>query len=244
MLYLPTPSAYFDRTFADTICDEVREQPRSASGLIPGPVLLLTDIQIGETRYTLRKPVHGEFLPCDDGTCELWVDGFSPEFVGRGRRAQDAFQDWRDRVHEAFQELYGKRPFEMTPEESDRWELLQDTLDVVGYRNATPVLVREVGAVDKVFQAPPRPRRIRWIDDRTDMVSLDIMPGEFASYKVGQPFEADVERDPLTWKLVKVRSIRRIKTIHPMAKGELQEFWRSLPGTNTLPASMRDWAET
>jgi hypothetical protein len=241
MFYVPTHTAYLHRGTADVINEETREQRSWAmSGFFPGGSLPLSEVRIGETFYRLREPVRGEFLPCDDGTCEFWVDGFSPEFVGRGARADDAFRDWRDQVHEVFQDLYGKRPFEMSPEESQRWQVLEDTLDVVGYRNETPVVVREMG---EVIQVRPQPRRIRWINGRTESVTLDNMPGEFASYKPGQPFEADVERDPLTWRLLKVRFIRRITAIHPMARGELEKFWQSLPVTSSLPASNRDWTE-
>ncbi|MBM4094906.1 MAG: hypothetical protein FJ276_36675 [Planctomycetes bacterium] len=185
--------------------------------------------------------MRGEFLPANDGTCEFWVEGFSPEFAGKGLHAHEAYRDWRDQVHEAFQDLYGKRPFEMSEEGLDRWQILEDMFDVVGYRNEASVTVRQVG---QVTQARPLPRRITWVDGTSEFVNLDDMPGEFASYKPGQPFEADVERDPLTWKIRTVRFVRRIRAIQPMADGELQVFWQSLPATSALPSSERSWTET
>ena len=155
-------------------------------------------------------------------------------------RAHESYLDWRDRVHEAFQDLYRKRPFEMTEREQEQWRALQDAIDVVGYRNETPIVVRQIGKVSRARL----PRQITWIDGKTETVALDDLPGEFASYKPGQPFEADVERDPLTWRLRKVRHVQRIHSIPPMAQAELQRFWATMPGTSSLPTSDRDWTES
>jgi hypothetical protein len=233
---------YSDQGIAGVVREDTMDRRSWApSGFIPGGVIPLSEIRIGETCYRLRESVWGEFLPTDDGTCEFWVDRFSPQFVGNGLRAHDAYRDWRDKIHEAFQDLYGKRPFEMNADDLERWQVIEEIVDVVGYRNETPVVVRQVG---EVSQARPLPRRITWVDGKSELVSLEELPGEFASYKPGQPFEADVERDPLTWKMRKVRYIRRIKPIHPMKGGELERFWQTLPPTNSLPASDRDWTGT
>ena len=225
----------------DVRTDTLDRQSWAPSGFFPGGVIPLSDIQIGETCYRLRELLNGEFLSAEDFTCEFWVDGFSPQFVGKGTRAHDAYRDWRDQVHEAFQDLYRKRPFEMSEEDTERWQVLENSIDVVGYRNETPVVIRQVG---QVTRTRPKHRQITWIDGKTEPFNLDNWPGEFAGYKPGQPLEADVERDPLTWKMLSVRFVRRIGTIHPMTNDELKKFWQSLPTTSSLPASDRDWTET
>ena len=242
MLYAPTHFANLDTVVAGNVREDTLDRLSWApSGFFPGGVIPLSEIRIGETCYRLRESLRGEFLSADDFTCEFWVDGFRPEFIGRGERAHDAYRDWRDQVHEAFQELYGKRPFEMNEEDQKRWQVLESFIDVVGYRNETPVVVRQVG---QVTRTRPSHRRIEWVDGKSESVNLDDWPGEFASYKPGQPFEADVEHDPLTWKMRKVRFVRRVGAIHPMAEGELKRFWQSLPTTRSLPVSERDWTET
>ena len=183
----------------------------------------------------------GEFLPGDDVACEFWADRFSPRFIGRGNHANEAYRDWRDQVHEVFQDLYGKRPFEMTEEESRDWCLLEDLIDVVDYRNETPIVIHQIGLVS---QARPLPRRIRWLDGRSEPIGLEDAPGEFAGYKPGQPFEAEVQRDRRTGRLLRVLSTRRITSIHPLKSPELQEFWDGMPGTSGLPASERKWTES
>jgi hypothetical protein len=151
-----------------------------------------------------------------------------------------ARDDWLYQVHETFQDLYGKRAFEMSEAELNTWGLLEDMIDVVGYRNSTPLILREVGWVSR---ARPEPNRIRWIDGRQESVDLESMPGAFAAYKPGQWFEAVVERDSLTGRLLQVVSVQRIPAMHPMSEGRLSEFLQSLPGTNELPDSDESWTE-
>jgi hypothetical protein len=241
MFYIPTTGAYSDIGMA---CISINENMdfRSwmQSGFIPGGVIPLGEIiRIGDTCYRLRQTLRGEFIPVENSMCEFWVDGFSPTFVGKGIHAEEARRDWHDQVHESFQYLFGKPHFEMSEEELKQWKVLEDMIDVVGYRNETPVVVRQIGTVIRLRHL----RRIEWIDGKSDVVRFEDMPGEFAGYKSGQPFEADVERDPLSWKLLKVRSVRRISTIYPMPSGKLNEFWQSLPTTNSLPITDRKWTE-
>jgi hypothetical protein len=194
---------------------------------------------VGETTYRLRRPVQGFCVPVEGVPWEFWVEGFSPLFVGRGAHPESAYGDWRDQVHEAFQELYGKRPFEMTTDERDRWDVLEDLIDVVGYQNETPVRVRQIG---QVTQARPLPRQITWVDGaKENNIELALMPGEFAAYKPGQWFEAVVERDPLTWRLRRVLHVQRTPSVNPLSGANLERYWSSLPTTATLPTSTRDW---
>jgi hypothetical protein len=144
-----------------------------------------------------------------------------------------------DQVHEGFQDLYGKRPFEMTREEAQRWDILETMIDVVSYQNETPVVVRQLGQVTQVHRGP---RQITWVDGRKEIVGLDVMPPEFARFKPGQPFEAVVERDPVTGQLRRVRYVHRVASLRGLSDSELAKFWNSLPGTSTLPESTMDWS--
>ena len=220
--------------------EEVDEWQRFSSGL-PGGTLPVSEIRVGEATYRLRRPVQGYFVRQRDGSCGFWVDGLSPAFVGHGNRANDAYRDWRDAVHETFQVLHGKRPFEMDDDERRQWQVLEEMIDVVGYRNETPVVVRQIG---HVTQARPLPRQITWVDGRRELVRLDVMPPEFASYKPGQCFEADVERAPLTGKLRRVRHVQKISSVRPMPEGQARQFWDSLPTTADLPKSSHDWTKS
>ncbi len=242
MILMPAPTVDYFRDGHRIVYEERLGGWQSvSSGILPGEVFPVSELHVGDAVYRLRAPVRGHFQRIDDGSCRFWAEGFSPTFVGSAGRADQAYSDWRDRIHEAFQELYGKRPFEMTEEDRERWDVLDALIDVVAYRNETPVTVRQIG---RVTQARPRPRRVTWIDGSSERVEFGRMPPEFAAYKVGQYFEADVERDPRTWKMIRVRHIQTICSLPPMPQGETDEFWGSLPGTSTLPKSARSWTES
>lgn len=219
--------------------EEVDGWQRFSKGL-PGGTLPVSEIRVGEANYRMRRPVQGYFTRQADGSCEFWVDGFSPSFVGYGDKAAEAYRDWRDTVHEAFQNLHGMRPFEMDADERQQWDVLEEMIDVIGYRNETPIVLRQIGHVS---QARPRPRQITWVDGRRETVRFEAMPPEFAGYKPGQYFEADVERDPLTGRLRCVRHVQKISSVRPMTEGQAQQFFKDLPTTADLPESSHEWTE-
>ena len=124
MFYVPTQFANLDtrgrwRCAKDTL-DRLSWAP---SGFFPGGVIPLSEIQIGETCYRLRESLRGEFsLPMTSHANSGLMDSVR-SLLGKETRAHDAYRDWRDQVHEAFQELYGKRPFEMSEEDAERWQV-------------------------------------------------------------------------------------------------------------------------
>ncbi len=208
-------------------------------GFLPGGSVHLSQVQVGETTYPLRRPVRSVSVPNGRGGWEFWVDGFSPRFVGRGACAEAAYRDWRDQVHEAFQALYRMRPFEMGPDERQAWDVLEGLIDVIGYQNDMPVLVRQLG---QITQARPLPRQITWVDGTKETdIDLGRMPDEFAGYKPGQWFEAIVERDPRTWRLRRVRFVQRTPSIPSLSGTALEPYWTALPSADSLPGSKRDW---
>lgn len=240
MLYSPE-SALHSSCFAYVVSKDATKNgwPPPASGFIPGGTIPLSQIQIGETTYRLRQPVQGEFVSNRGASWEFWVERFSPAFMGQGPSAEAAYEDWRDQVHESFQDLYRKRPFEMTKEERWKWGVLEDLIDVVSYQNEAPVLVRQFG---QITQARPLPRQITWVDgSKESAIDLDLMPAEFAGYKPGQWFEAIVERDRLTWRLRRVRYVHRTPSLRTMSQTVLSQYWSSLDTIERLPESKRDW---
>jgi hypothetical protein len=74
------------------------------------------------------------------------VPEFFPEFVGRGSSLNEAFLDWRNDVHRRFQDLYSKRPFEMTGPEKAVWQLLESQINVNAYRTTTKARQAEAAA--------------------------------------------------------------------------------------------------
>jgi hypothetical protein len=191
---------------------------------------VLTEIRAGNTTYPLRYPCEATFLP---GIGELRVDGFSPMFIGRGATPRDAQQNWSLAVHAAFQELCHKRPFEMTPRDSDLWSLLSSNIDVTVYRNRTPVQVRQFGRIQR---ARPYPELIVWEDGSADCISLNqVESDDFVTFPVGQPVEAIVARDPITFELVRIVYIQRRNLAGRLPADEEDALLDSIGSTKRLP---------
>jgi hypothetical protein len=195
------------------------------------------EIKVGDTTYELRSQLVGTFLPGHIGRDgEFAVPEFFPYFVGRGHNSDQAFMDWRDQIHSRFQELYSKRPFEMTAQEAEIWQTLESIIDVPTFRKTTALTIRQIG---KVTRCRPFPEQIEWEDGHKEAVRLDQMPGEFATYKPGQPFEAVTVRDPVDLHLVKVSHVRRIESLPQFSAADREALLREIPTTASLPVA--DW---
>lgn len=194
-------------------------------------------LEIGETSYPLRTNLVGEFLPGhagEDG--EFIVPEFCPEFVGRGRSLNAALVDWSNQVHYRFQELDSKRPFERTEAEKATWRLLESQIDVFAYRRATPLTIRQIG---KIARARPFPDSVKWEDGQQEQVRPDQAPGEFVTYKPGQPFEAIVARDPVNFRLTRILHIQKLRSVPPARPEDVEELRHSIQTTSALPDC--DW---
>lgn len=188
-------------------------------------------IRFGVTTYRLRRSTHGAFAPSlTDPTGEFLVEGFSRSIVGTGGTPDDAFRDWKTKFHTTFQRLYVLRPFEMQEADRRTWGTIENMIDIEQYRAAQPLIVRQIGTVTK---ARPYPLVVTWEDGTREKVHLERMPGEFATYKAGQPFEALVHRDPVSHKLIRVDFVKRLPG-ESLKKDASQALWDSTPTSATL----------
>lgn len=186
----------------------------------------LTVLKVGETRYQLRNQISGRCYPHSTESVEFVVDGFGPAFVGIGPTAEDAEEDWREKVHSAFQQLIQMRPFEMDASDERNWSNLQSIIDVPHYRRTCPIVMRQVGRAEYVRTSIPK--RIRWANNQIEHVSLDKMPAEFAALKPNQWFDAYVKRDPLTGDLLEVLTVKRINSLRIMSRDQQKGFFQRL----------------
>jgi len=164
----------------------------------------IDEIRVGFVSYPLRRSLQATYIP---GQGDFLVDGFSPAFIGHGETQGEAHLDWTNAVHAAFQELLHKRPFEMTDQDRRKWNVLSEQIDVTAYRNRMPISIRQFGRVSK---ARPYPQEITWEDGSKDKIQLNMVGSpDFVTYKPGQPLEALVERDPLTFQMLRIVHVER-----------------------------------
>ncbi|MCE9566469.1 MAG: hypothetical protein K8U57_30980 [Planctomycetes bacterium] len=197
----------------------------------------MSTIQCGKTTYHLRQPAQGYFTRTtdDSGGGEFLVEGLPRPITGTGRRPQEAHREWKRQFHATFQRLFVMRPFEM--EDADRrvWTAIETMVDVERYRADQPLIVRQIGMV---CRARPYPLAVKWEDGTKERVYLERMPGEFATYKAGQPFEAVIHRHPVTHKIMSVEYIKRISQM-AIKTTESDDLWNSVPTSAALPDA--DW---
>jgi hypothetical protein len=191
-------------------------------------------LNVGNVSYPLREPLKAIFIP---GRGEFLVDGLSPPFVGRGATQQTAFLDWRDNLHYKFQELISARPFEMNDADVRTWNILSDHIDIAVYRNQVPIQVAQFGKVTKVR---PYPCEITWENGQCDTISLDqVRSPDFVTFKAGQPLEAVIARDPITFDLVAILHIERRKTPSRLGINEEVALLSEIGSNSVLKES--DW---
>jgi hypothetical protein len=189
-------------------------------------------IRFGRTTYHMRQPVQGVFSSSETSTAggEFLMEGFPSEIVGRGCKPDEAYHDWATQFHTTFQRLLVMRPFEMSNADRHVWDSIQRVIDVERYRADQPLVVRQVG---KVSVARSYPQVITWEDGTKERVRLKRMPGEFATFKAGQPFEAIVHRHSVTHKIIRVEYVRRLPD-EGVKREELQDLWDSAPTSGSL----------
>lgn len=164
----------------------------------------ITDIAVGTINYPLRQELRGNYVRAMQ---VLTVNGVSPLILGEGKSSEEAKTDFCLKVHAAIQELIHKRPFEMTDRDRILWETLNEIIDTTVYRNTTPITVRQFG---RIRRARPYPDEVTWENGSNERLNVtDVADPDYVNYKPGQPFEAVVERDPLSFKLIRVLHIER-----------------------------------
>ncbi|MEQ9412169.1 MAG: hypothetical protein RIK87_30965 [Fuerstiella sp.] len=193
----------------------------------------MSQLKVAGFTYPLRRTCRASFIPVAG---EFLVEEFSA-FVGRGESIDAAREDWALRVHAAFQELLHKRPFEMTVDEKKVWSVLSSNIDVAVYRNQMPLKAIQFG---RVSQARPYPSQIQWDDGtREDIRVSQVDADDFITYKPGQPFEAVVARDPVSYRLKRIVHIERRQEPARISAREEAELLDSIGSSKTLPKG--DW---
>lgn len=194
-------------------------------------------LDFGQERYPLWRPTIGRLLP------EPYANRYRFQLQGllsvsgEGDSPQNAISTFKEAFHARFQELIAKRPFEMNVHERASWDEIRRLVNVELYRSRQPVLLRQFGEVVSVRTGH---RAVRWEGTGRETVDLAKFPGEFASYCVGQPFEAYVERDQLGMGMRQVFYVKRTPQPTHHTAADNDEFARSLDSNKGLPVAELD----
>lgn len=164
------------------------------------------DFAVGEILYRPTSRLVGIFEPPTPNTTGRFSVGVLPKLAGRGKTIDEARANWDLNTDAMIQRLLGTQDFEMTDDDKENMQQLSQCFDLSEIRYSMPLQVRNYG---KLVSAFPRPWKVRWIDGTTSEVSRHQVPAELVRFSVGQEFEAVIEQDSRTGKLVKIISVFR-----------------------------------
>ena len=192
---------------------------------------VIPQVIVGGVSYPLRRAFVGRYYRYLE---QLIVDGVSPLIVGRGASENEAKEDFCLQIHSTIQDLLGKRPFELSNRDKQLLTIIDRFVDVTVFRNTQSIQVRQYG---KISKARPYPEEIEWENGTKDLVpvSLVITP-EYVNYKPGQPVEAVVERDPMTFRLRRIVHISKCKATRSWSNHDEIEFMASIGSSSTAKA--------
>ena len=187
----------------------------------------LLEIKVGETKYKLLSSIDALVIY---NLIEKHWECHNPsgkfKYIGISKDSQTAaIEDFKIQIHVRFQQLYSKRPFEMTEDEHDDWIKLANTIDLLNYKTTAPLKVREIGCIS--YKNYPYPYRIKWLTDENYIIKPSKVPGELMSYKPGQWVEAIVERCPVNHNVLGISSVRKIK-FHVPRPEEARKYWDNM----------------
>lgn len=237
MLFQPFAPIASDSSFGMMVSQTTLYNQEGRSGSIFDVLSRVVDcMPVGNTIYHFRSPSRATWYPRSRG--EFGEVTFCPcnlAIVGRGKTFEEALTSWSEQFHTRFQTLLAKRSWEMTQQELEEWENIDQMVDIAMYRRETPQRVRRIG---ELTRRRPVPDRVRWEDGRQESVSVAIAPPEFAALHEGHRFEADVLLDSTTGKLLQIVFLKRLPALE--TEGD-EELWESLKTTKDEPSI--EWEE-
>ena len=192
---------------------------------------VVPQVNVGGVSYPLRRMFVGRYYRYLE---QLIVDGVSPLIVGLGASENIAKEDFCLQIHGVIQDLLGKRPFELSNQDTQLLAIIDRFVDLTVFRNTQPIQIRQYGRVSK---ARPYPEEIEWENGTRDFVPVSVvLTPEYVTYKPGQPIEAIVERDPMTFRLQRIVHINKCKASRIRSNSEEQEFMMSIGSSSTAKA--------
>lgn len=199
---------------------EVRDEQR----------VIIPTLSVGDTRYPLRQKFVGTYIRTLE---ELNIQGVSPLIVGKGKSANEARDDFCLQIHATLQALINKRPFEMTDDDHDKWNALTQFVDMTVYRNTTPIKACQFGRIKEARSHYEKV--VAWEDGTTERIPImQVNDPDYVTYCPGQPFEAIVHRDPITFELIRIVSIERRREPHRMSPEEESQLLNNIGSLDHL----------
>jgi hypothetical protein len=178
---------------------------------------IIKELRWNREIYPLRTELH--WLR-DIGSKRLFVEGFSPRFIGEGNTLESCWDDFRERIHLRFQALYQAGSFNRTEKQDDVWRLLCRLIDMDQYRALRPRRLIRLGKIARQPHPEDSDRIVFWVNQRkAERVPLDRASQGFESYQRGDWFEAEVEFDSRTMEFQRIVGCKPVDPV-PVTRSE------------------------
>jgi|GEM_PF-2496980 len=164
-----------------------------------------TEVRVGDCNYKAVRPMVGLYEPpMFDRPGRFFVSELAPEIMGRGKTLDLARKNWKLSLDAAIQGLLSKVDFELDVDDRKLLEKLQIFFDWNQVRYSEPLKTMTYGTLEK--------RRgeklgVRWIDGSFTTLRRHQIPANMVGFKVGQPFDAVLLRDPRSNVILKIESV-------------------------------------
>jgi hypothetical protein len=182
---------------------------------------VIRDFRVADAVYRFVTPMKAQFIPSG----RLYAVPQLPFVRGEGSTITEARESWRWAFHHRFQELLGKREFEMEVRDRIHWESFQRFVDIAAYERETPIRMTLTGWITK---ARPYPCEIRWSDGSKTAFVPGMAPPEMMRLRSGQPIEATVAVDAVTREIQKIIDVRSVRAAN-VTRGDIDDLWESIP---------------
>ena len=184
----------------------------------------IDELNVGDSHYRFREPMQARYNP---DTGRLFVEGFSSVselLVGIGKTEELALKNLTGRIHEIYQIVCRRQPFDLSGSARRLHDLFTEKIDIGYYLESRPIRCHRLGRI--VEAKIGNSRKVEWSDRTTVRVHLDKTPPEFVTYRIGQNFDAFIEynlSDPENPCRILECNKSKVDYFKPMARAE---FWK------------------
>lgn len=187
---------------------------------------LIDSFKIADVTYKVRRPLMAYYEPpVGPRAGRFFAVGLEKWLLGKGMTLEESKRDWQLKVDHEVQRLHALQDFEQTDRDNQMLRSLGRYFDLNEIRYSRPIISRLMGSLESTY---PRPYKVAWVDGSTSQLNREQIPAEMSAFREGRPFEAIIERDARTWKLLRIVSAFPCSALPHLADDEAEELLSSV----------------
>lgn len=185
--------------------------PTSSEDLYDATSSAFDEIFHEHTRYRFRMRMKASFYR--KSTTLKGEVSVSPNILailGRGEDLQAGLKDWSRQFHDKVQRLWGLRDWEQTGEDRKSLRQIEEVLNMYYYNTENLIVTREIGIITR---SHTNFFHVKWETGESNEIHKQIGGAEFSKFRSPMRFEADIHKDPVTNKILRLSNVERLKSL-------------------------------